>query len=853
MSLNSIETQWIERYYYNGIGLIKPAKLPFDESVYKKAVQELLYLPVQQILSQAPTAETLQQVLKDIKQSFPKTPFHMLPTVAKNMAHRNGWQSDLTLACQKVLSHAKVAYCLVKNGVAFQTYVDSSTNEPLGVFPHKVGYIAELSDSTDTDVVAYLLSKNPMQLTDRECEIMRNIFRVDNNYNSRATKVYVEVFQGGKFEMIEMSPLGSLFPPYCVRELWGLLPETNPYSSKHEQAYMYAKEHSDEYPDALKYLAPYFEMERPTKLTSQTPDEDLANSQTTYDGVFRVIEQEEYTDKKEGESVFNGISELLQNMIDNNLVRGNWSIDQTIEYYENDDAEEPYAFDPNETSPSKESMRGAYETILKIMEVSKMTDDGVYVGEFLRALKLLSTGEAAKVEISNARFMAEQLLADGYDGNLTLNDIVNGKEKPATRKDIAAQWIADGADSQLSLSEIKDGHTSHKTYQIRTIPGLINSDCVDARLKDVLALIEHPIADLSSLIATPFLDDDFKLTLLTTETITNCDMLYPGLAGKIIGALRGIDAVSEPTLSDVLNKDLVPSDLEDALLTSEATGQPVQIPKQEPSMQDVLTYVTNHSLDDSFAHNVRHAVGLTENDITEYLKTHSISPNIIACVKANSDEPLTPTLSEESIYSYLQNKGADKGIANAAVSGIQPEAYIRSYLQQKQIAPKQIEALFSGESEDAVIQAALLAKGFDRDTAAEILQGHLPVGAHGLDSDKDIAEAYLKEVYTDEELLQYILSGKATTKEHIIDAPGYRCIRSLLDGIFADLVEFDKLPYDDMMKKRMTIVPLFRNFARAFGCDTKTTKPYEQFLTELREKCAPNVQEHIDHALNQLK
>ena len=825
MALNNVETQWIDRYYYNGIGLVKPARLPYDEDVYKKAVNQLLYQPVQKILGQAPTSETLQQVLKQIREVFPQTPFHMLVSVANAFRKKNDWKSDLTLACQSLAVRSKLAYCLVKNGVAFKTYVDKETLEPLGTFPYKTGYIAELEDVPDADVVAYLLSKDPMRLTDRECDIMRNIFKVDNNYNSRAKKVSTEVFQNGKFEVIELSPIGNLFPPQCLRDMWAILPEVTPYDSKHKQAYMYANEHPDEFPEALKYLKPFFEAERPTALSSTSPD-DVARLK---EGTFQMMESvPENTD--EDQVIYNGINELLQDLVDKDLVRPCWTISQSINYYADEDAPEPAAYDPTENVISPTSAAGALEMLKSVLQKTGIPIFCSTVSKLLFYLQEFSEGREVHVEFAGTTQLAQQLIDSGMNPDLTLRDLVHGNTEPETKAVTAEKWIANGLDGKMTLYEVKDGHTQHKVAQIRTIGGLLNADTVHPSLKEVRKLIEHPIENFSTLVSVPFIDDTLRNKLLTTDTITSCGFLYKGLADKIIKALQGLGSVNEPTLSDVLDESLVPEELYNALITSEAAGVPVKVPKKELDSNSVYEFLreAKQNGNDGVIETARSIVGVTEHGLLDYIGTEGVSEAVLSAVKeqVGTDAFCTPTLSEESLYEYLQNKGADKTIANAAISGIAPEAYVRNFLQQQKIAPAQIEALFSGESEDAVLQAALLAKGFDRDTAAEILNGNVPLASYSTSGVEDGIS---------------------------IDAPGYKCIRSLIDGIFADMVKFDQLPYDDMMKGRMTIVPLFRNFSRVFGCDTKTTKPYVDFLTGLREKVEPNIQEHIDRALEKVK
>lgn len=317
MALDATVKSWVDRFYFKGIGLQVPGKLPGSEADYNTAFNHDMLGPVQAFMGSAYSVEEIPTFLKSYQSLGKITAFNILAVLKPAAQDTDDWKTKLRKAYQNTIKDAEVWWCLAKNGQLFRAYVKDG--KVIGKFDKKVAPIAKESEipaSMASNFISDLLTKDVMSLTDTECEFMRRIFKVDNNYNSRLTKAEIEIFENGAFVTKPVSPIGTSFPPYKLRKLWMELPTTNQYPTKHEQAYRYLLNNPNGYEDILEYLKPMFDGAKPRQGTTYTqiPEEGGSTPDCAYDD----------------------LGQLLQSYVADGSLSGYWTIDDVINWYVND-------------------------------------------------------------------------------------------------------------------------------------------------------------------------------------------------------------------------------------------------------------------------------------------------------------------------------------------------------------------------------------------------------------------------------------------------------------------------------------------------------------------------------------
>lgn len=590
MALDPMVNSWVERFYYKGVGLQLPARYPKSPNEYNVEFRRNMLQPVQKFMGKDYTPEKVPEFMKAYQELGKISAFHMLPVLRFDPKDTADWQTRLKNAYAELIKNADVYWCLTKGGQLFRAYVRN--NKVIGEFPVRVVPIisARLLNKNDAPgFISDLLTKNPLTLTDIECEIMRRIFDADDTYDRNQVTAEVEVFSDGEFTVKRVSPLDAEFPPYALRQLFTLLPATNDYGSLHEQAWMYCKQNPQGNEELLHYL----------------------------NGILNVTD--------ENAKGYKNIADMLEQYVNDGNLQPYWTVQDIIEWYR--DNKYPQTPDPSNMELSEENDQRFGYALKQTMEylrespevhgwplkdVQRLLETGEGDGTFNSVQELLDSGidlsqECIQEIAGNAR---KQLVSNGIGEGL-VDAIMHGGEPSIEEYVLANIFEKRGWSRELAINvynskevdpeiaflkwylheeleftndEVKQIVSNEIPEQPPTVSALkkfLNETCPQYSDEDIQAIMKGK--------AKGSIDEDAVFKWLQTE--------YPSYSSDFINQLLMGRVPSDNTFPidnfwTLQASDVISDDLRKMLITPEMIMSCSQIP--DSIRESILRAVVDH-------------------------------------------------------------------------------------------------------------------------------------------------------------------------------------------------------------------------------------------------------------------
>lgn len=607
---------WATRYYYTGMGLPAPANAA-ENPKYEESFKTLLSDPIVKLLGKE-TSLTQQEVtgfLQQYQALGVKSPFYTLPYLAENFTGGD-WKSYVSDFIQKTV----VCVGVVNGGKAMHVY--ASNKKALGVFPYAVHILGSKEIANQgTDILNDLIFGADATISDEYIDALKEICRISKKYEEAVLnrKVEIEHFIGGKLTAEPIPVVSPAFPPYEVRKLFRNLPEVNPYDSKHMQAYMYASQTSQLAPGVFEYLSKI--MNQVSVTESKNPG--MPNVEET-PGVTTCSDPERLPDSgnlfavpEEGVQ-FGTLGDLLDYYARDGYLDTSWSIGDTIYYFSlpDDDPYRPAPVYDFDASPMSQYNK---DYLLKILEHMNLVNENVdtsvmtvnhllaelrgegtsvkkedlnaLLKNLLRVCAIKSTRDVMSVKKNETDFsyqavrQAKAMSDFGIPLDRTIGEIIDGQERTPTADDLAALAYKLELPRDLTISDIMNGLTEHKDDTVSRLAQMPEDQLAKALsepfLEAVLPIVQHrhaTVSQFSSLLelmtyreTQQSLKDEIasvtkerkKISSLS-DLVASSDIteeLRQELTELMVLKANQKPAASPKTLNDVLQSDLLPTDL----------------------------------------------------------------------------------------------------------------------------------------------------------------------------------------------------------------------------------------------------------------------------------------------------